>query len=424
MEATPYPKIRWTGLQKFTFRFLAIYLALLIIPGIIGMAVSTFPGDYWFKLIQWTGKHVLQIPYEITVRPNGSGDTTYNYVEVFLNFVLSVFLTLIWSIIDRHRNDYHRLYYWSRVMVRYYLFYMMLQYGFFKVIQLQFPFPSQGELLQPLGDSSPMGLAWNFMGYSQGYNFFAGFLEVLGGFLLCFRRTATLGALIVLGVMSNVVAMNFCFDIPVKLYSMHLVAMALYVLWPDAIRLIDFLILNEPVYARRFIAVFSNRELNLARSIFKFLLIGGLMVFSFIQSKQYQKQFGEKAPKPPLYGMYEVETFVHNGDTLPPLRTDTSRWHKLVISYKDRAMVKMVSDSVRGFEFKVDEKQQSVRMAPLRDTLQKFQLTYEQPSKEQLILRGQSKRDTLLIRMRTIDRNSFLLVNRGFHWINEFPFNR
>jgi hypothetical protein len=84
----------------------------------------------------------------------------------------------------------------------------------------------------------------------------------------------------------------------------------------------------------------------------------------------------------------------------------------------------MVSDSVRGFEFKVDEKKQSIRMTPKRDTLQKFQLTYEQPSKGQLILRGQSKRDTLLIKMRTIDRNSFLLVNRGFHWINEFPFNR
>lgn len=185
-----------------------------------------------------------------------------------------------------------------------------------------------------------------------------------------------------------------------------------------------FLILNEPVYARRFIAVFSSPGLNLARTIFKIVFIGGLMVFSLIQSKQYQKQFGEKAPKPPLYGMYEVETFVHNGDTLPPLRTDTLRWHKLVIGYRDRAMVRTVSDSVRSFEFKVNTQQQSIRMTPQRDTLQKFKLTYEQPSKEQLILRGQSKRDTLLIKMRTIDRNSFLLVNRGFHWINEFPFNR
>lgn len=424
MEATPYPKIRWNGLQKFFFRFWAIYFALIIIPGVLGQFIPKLPGDFWFKLIQLTGKYVLQIPYEITVRPNGSGDTTYNYVEVFLFACLSLLATLIWSLLDRRRNDYHKLYYWARVMVRYYLFYTMLQYGFFKVIQLQFPFPSQGRLMQTIGDMSPMGLAWTYMGYSKAYNFFVGFLEILGGFLLCFRRTATLGALIVLGVMSNVVAMNFCYDIPVKLYSMHLVAMSIFVLWPDIIRLIDFFILNEPVYARRFIPVFSSQGLNLSRSIFKFLLIAGLLTYSFISSKSYQKQFGEKAPKPPLYGMYEVETFVHNGDTLPPLRTDTSRWHKLIISYQDRAAVRMVNDSVRTLVFKIDPAQRTIKMSPQRDTLQKYQLTYEQPSKEQLILRGQSSKDTLLVKMKTIDRNTYLLVRRGFNWINEFPYNR
>jgi hypothetical protein len=90
---------------------------------------------------------------------------------------------------------------------------------------------------------------------------------------------------------------------------MHLVGMALYVLWPDSVRLIDFLILNEPVYARRFISVFSKPWLNLARTIVKSIFILGLMIYTFIQIKGYQKEFGEHAPKPPLYGIYEVETF-------------------------------------------------------------------------------------------------------------------
>lgn len=420
MEATPYPKIRWTSLHKVIFRFFAVYFSLIIIPN----PFTLLPGEYWFKLIQWTGKYILQLPYTITVQPNGSGDTTYNYVEVLLNGLIALVIVLIWSILDRRRNDYHKLYYWSRVLVRYYLFYTMLQYGFFKVIQLQFPFPSQMRLLQPLGDLSPMGLAWNFMGYSKGYNFFAGFLEVLGGFLLCFRRTATLGALIVFAVMSNVVAMNFCYDIPVKLYSLHLLGMALYILWPDVTRLIDFFVLNEPVYARRFIPVFAKRGLNLVRTLFKTVFVAGLMIYVFVQAKGSQKEYGDKAPKPPLYGMYEVETFVHNGDTLAPLRTDTSRWHKFVIGYKDRAAVRMVNDSVRGFDFKVDTKTQSIRMSPQRDTLQKFSLTYQQPTENQLVLQGHSKRDTLYIKMRSIDRNQFLLVKRGFNWINEFPFNR
>jgi hypothetical protein len=333
-------------------------------------------------------------------------------------------MVAIWSILDRRREDYHRLYYWSRVLLRYYLFFVMLQYGFFKVIQLQFPFPSGAKLLQPLGELSPMGLAWNFMGYSKAYNFLVGFLEILGGFLICFRRTATLGALLIMVVMGNVVAMNFCFDIPVKLYSMHLFGMALYVLWPDLVRLVDFFILNEPVYARRFVPVFKHKGLNLARTILKTLFIIGLLVNGFIQAKNAQKQYGEKAPKPPLYGIYEVETYIQNGDTIPPLRSDTTRWHKLAISYRDRAAVRLVNDSLRAYEFKVNSRAHNIRMVPRRDTLQKFKLTYRQPRKDQLILQGHSQRDTLLIRLRALDRNQFLLVNRGFHWINEVPFNR
>ena len=30
----------------------------------------------------WVGRHILHLSYAITVFPNGSGDTTYNYVEV------------------------------------------------------------------------------------------------------------------------------------------------------------------------------------------------------------------------------------------------------------------------------------------------------------------------------------------------------
>lgn len=420
MKDTPYPNTPWTVLQKTVFLFFAIFFALVIIPN----PFTLLPGDYWFKLIQWTGKYLLHIPYEITVRPNGSGDTTYNYVELLLNLTIALLTVVIWLLIDLRRESYRQLYDWSLVLVRYYLYFTMLQYGFFKVIQLQFPFPSQGELLQPLGDSSPMGLAWNFMGYSKGYNFFAGFLEILGGLLLCFRRTATLGALIVFGVMSNVVAMNFCFDIPVKIYSMELLGMSVYVMWPDRQRLIDFLIRNKAVEPRIINRLFSKKGLHIARIALKSLLVAGLMIYMFIEAWGYQKSFGEYAPKPSLYGMYEVETFVRNGDTLPPLRSDTSRWHKMVISFKDRASVRMVNDSVRNFDFKINPKLKTIQMSPKGDTLQKFRLTYQQPAKDQLVIKGRSKNDSLYIKFHTIDRNRYLLVNRGFHWINEFPLNR
>jgi hypothetical protein len=37
---------------------------------------------------------------------------------------------------------------------------------------------------------------------------------------------------------------------------------------------------------------------------------------------------------------------------------------------------------------------------------------------------GMLSRDLLVVTLRKIDPSRYLLVNRGFHWINEVPFNR
>src|ERR1044071_6897724 len=88
------------------------------------------------------------------------------------------------------------------------------------------------------GGTSPMRLMWAFMGYSLPYTVFAGLAEVTGGVLLLWRRTATLGALVVAIVMTNVVLMNLCYDVPVKLFSTLLLVFAIAIGLPDARRLL------------------------------------------------------------------------------------------------------------------------------------------------------------------------------------------
>src|SRR5204863_6312660 len=99
---------------------------------------------------------------------------------------------------------------------------------------------------QTFGEASPMGLLWTFMGSSTSYTVFSGLAEVIGGLLLMARRTTLLGALVCIGVMVNVVMLNFSYDVPVKLYSSHLLAMAFFLLLPDLRRLTNVLVLNRP----------------------------------------------------------------------------------------------------------------------------------------------------------------------------------
>jgi hypothetical protein len=51
-------------------------------------------------------------------------------------------------------------------------------------------------------------------------------------------------------------------------------------------------------------------------------------------------------------------------------------------------------------------------------------LTYEQVSPEVMTLSGALDGSEMTARLRRTDGRKFLLTNRGFHWINEFPFNR
>src|SRR5579859_7088073 len=189
----------WSSGQKLTFRFFFIFFLLYIFfnpNGVLPFSETLFESyiQPFHRLIPWIGRHILHLSYEITVFTNGSGDTTYDYVVFLCIFIIAIAGSLAWTALDRHRSSYQKLYYWLRVVVRYYLAITMLSYGSAKVFKLQFPFPDLDRLLEPYGNSSPMGLSWTFMGYSKGYNYYIGLSEVVGGLLLFFRRTTPAGA--------------------------------------------------------------------------------------------------------------------------------------------------------------------------------------------------------------------------------------
>jgi hypothetical protein len=46
-------------------------------------------------------------------------------------------------------------------------------------------------------------------------------------------------------VLANIVALTFCYDVPVKLYSSHLLLMAVFLVAPDLRRLLN-LVWNRP----------------------------------------------------------------------------------------------------------------------------------------------------------------------------------
>jgi hypothetical protein len=45
-------------------------------------------------------------------------------------------------------------------------------------------------------------------------------------------------------------------------------------------------------------------------------------------------------------------------------------------------------------------------------------------AENQLTLDGDMDKHKVHMQLQLVDRKTFLLVNRGFHWVQEYPFNR
>lgn len=420
----------WSASQKILFRFIFVYFLLFILIQNNGAYPLWGYVLQWLEaplhvFIPWVGKNILHLSYDITVFTNGSGDTTYDYVILFTIFSIAIASTLIWSVLDRHRANYQTLYYWLTVAVRFYVGLMLISYGLVKVFKLQFPAPGLYRLTQFYGDSSPMGLAWTFLGFSKGYNLFMGIAEVLA-VLLLFRRTMTAGAIITLMAAANVMAVNYFYDVPVKILSTHLVLMTLFLLMHDMRRLLQFFFTSEPTQLTVIAPpIYPKRWIRLAGIVFKLLLIGFALFYGGYQNAQALKEYGDDAPKTKFYGLYNVKEFVYKKDTLAPLITDTLRWRQLSLEWETFARVRMMNDSINRFLLKTDTTLRTMEFTNRNDTLQRFNFRYQFIDKRQLQLTGTYKGDSVSILFDRPDiANAFRLTKRGFHWVNEYPYNR
>lgn len=429
----PAPLVEpWSPAQRFGFRFVFAFVVLYhllfplyLIPG-IDEGLSRFLDTLWQPLEVWLARHLFGHELVLPPGPSGSGDKAIDYAHIAFMLALSFTVAGVWSFIDRRRMEYVKAHDLLRIYVRYILASAMLSYGFAKVIKTQFPFPNLERLSQPVGDLSPMGLLWTFMGYSPGYNLFTGGAEVLGGLLLLLRRTTTLGALVVIGVMSNVVALNFFYDVPVKLYSTLLVSLAVFLLLPDLRRLANVLVFNRATQPGRLDTPFTfPPRVTWALRGVKVIFVGWLLYSNVSQSWEMNQKRGDNAPPPPLYGFYEVESFTRDGQLLPPLLSEAQRWRTFSVS-RVGPTVRNMDDSRKRYFGTYDEATKTFSFAESRaPDATKVVLAVEQPDPEHLVLKGTYEGATVDVKLRKLDLSSkFLLVGRGFNWVQELPFNR
>jgi uncharacterized membrane protein YphA (DoxX/SURF4 family) len=435
--ASTAPSSAWTSTQRVLFRFAVAWFLLYIffnpngiLPG-VDDAFNFYIAPF-HRFIPWLGLHLLRLAKPITIFTNGSGDTTYDYVALLLICILAVLTSAVWTLLDRKRTSYSTLYYWVTTILRYYLGITLLTYGFAKVFKMQFPYPGIVTMLEPYGDSSPMGLAWTFLGYSNGYNLFMGFAEVIAGTLLFFRRTTALGAFLAFIVSANIAAMNYSFDIPVKLLSSTMILMSFFLLGDNIRRLFNLFFLGRgtqlTIVPR---APIRKKGLRITLVTFKSMLVVYAFFGTAWLSLEARNDYGDHAPHTPLYGIYNTRSFQFGQDTLAPIQSDTIRWKQLVIDGSPTyayGRIKMMNDSSHYYGVKTDTMAHLLTISDRVDTTKKWRLHFSYPLTDTLTLWGTSfrgqKADSVRISLARFPLSNFRLNSRGFNWISEYPYNR
>ena len=406
----------WKLRQKTSFRFAFLFLGL---TSIINWHLSIFFSYIaWFKpsfdiavlfhffaaQFYWIDKYIFHSGYDPKIHASFPQDNHFATVFYLTVFLISCIGSILWGVIGRNKINYNKLFFWFNIYLRYTLAITMIGYGLIKFIPVQMSWPSVSSMLTPYGEHSRFDVLWNFMGVSPGYMRLTGGFEIIGGLLLLSRRTTLFGYLFLLTILINVVALNWFYNVPVKMYSTQLMVYNLFLLAPYANKLFHFFYYNKIIIAHeKQYYIKTTWKKNSFISILVFIPL----LFLLSQGLGAYKRFSKDALDKKSEKLYNVTYFIAT-DTLPPLTTDTLCWKRLMIR-GNTVVVCNMKDEMDYYDCDVDSTKHSFTFHDNPDTATWKVFQYAYPSKDELQLTGKWKEKDIKVLMKSSPIDSMYL---------------
>lgn len=318
----------WRTHEKILFRLAFIYFFLQCVP-------LDWKYYHRFFTIDWLHLRYGDIFQLAHYAPQFFQGTGQDYVDWGILLIVAITGTVIWTLADRNRTkEYTILYYWLRVIVRYRLAIGLIAYGIIKFFPVQAPYPSLSNLNTPYGDFTRWKLFSLSLGIVPSYESFLGLVEILFGSLLLCRKTASIGAFLILIFTGNVFMSNLAYEGGDAVYCLYLISLAVFLLVFDLQRIISLLLFQAPTAPNTFQPVFAADWLKRTRLPLKALLVLFFVVlYGFKTGTDYTKdpyRFPVSKGLPGISGLYNVAVFRVNRDTLAYSKTDPIRWQDVV----------------------------------------------------------------------------------------------
>ncbi|MFM7075667.1 MAG: hypothetical protein ACKO3G_06320 [Planctomycetaceae bacterium] len=425
----------WASPTLVAFRFVFVWFVIEFHTALLQVVPLLEPLAHWIDVAKRPFYTVIArtlLGVRIESFSDSSGDTTYDWVRVAVNLALAAAGCGLWTAFDRRSRAYPRLADGLRTAIRFTLAATMFTYGLAKVFPLQFQLLEVPTLLRTYGESSPMGLLWVFMSASRPYAIFAGAMELVGGLLLCFRRTQLAGALWTAGVMTNVFFLNLCYDVPVKLFSLQLVLLAILVAAPDVPRLLRMFVWNLPVPPADLCGPYRGARSRRALAGLKIAWLASTLALVSFGSARTAALLSPPEAAGTRAGTWEIGEWRRGQDASPPT-DDGRRWR--FVTLVDRAegkalMVRSGDGSGKTWRFEDHGDALDLFEPPAADpaapgtAAAAGRLVLALDDAETLRCSGEIGGERIEFVGRRRGRADFLLTSRGFHLVSEAPFNR
>jgi hypothetical protein len=421
------PVASWTALQKNAFRFFFIFLGFTSLFGynllfeVLGMRLNDTDKIYSLlsKPLAWIDSHSFHIGFDPARHVAFFADGHCGWLLLRIFTLLSLAGTIIWALADRRRSNYNKLHYWFRTYLAFYLFFPMMGYGLEKMLFIQMPYPNIMSILTPLGQKQGQDVVWDFIGISPGYSFFTGFCEFTGGVLVLFRRTRIVGSLFLAAVLTNVVCLNLFYNIQVKLLCMQLLLTDLFLLGPYIPILFRFFYVLRPVSL-------AEKKYSFSKPWKNYLIMAIFLapVWKTVADTKRSVEMSRRNSRiRDRQQLYEVVSFVHEKDTLPPLPSDTLRWKRFAFSdYQGHpyGVIFNMQDMQDWYSYQLDDKNGTLTLTDSPDTTRKFHFTFSEPETNKMLLSGVWKGKNVQMVLHKVAIDSLPLVTEKMRWLQDY----
>ena len=426
-------KKKWKGYERSSVRGILIFVIVALVPHDIGFYTEQFEyylnEDYKWRIID-RFTHYKGWFFE--------NEDNNNYAGYIFTLLASLILGAVWDKLDKKKRDFDIFYYWVETIIRYVLMYRMSFYAITKLFPVQMPFPTISQMNIPLGDFTPGKLYWLTTGAATGFEIFAGMCELLAIILLFFRRTVTLGALLMISLLVPILAINITYDAGVELTAFDYLVLSGVLLVRDAKSLWEYFILHKTTALTKLRRPLFNRPIQ--KLIQNGLKIAFVSVFFLFMSYQYSIILAEgKSFKLPrerglanTAGFYDVSLFKLNGKEIPNTPYDSTRWQNIVFEKHNTISIKIARaipldkrNKVRTqeffgntgrvfYSFKADTVKNTLELKNRADKNEVIKLSYQRTPQGNFVLSGvDHRKDSVYAVLNKIERHYPLQGNKG-----------